>query len=173
MNWNIVKELVAKSAPLVGTALGGPAGATVGAMVANALGVEAEPVAVARAIQQDPDALLKLKQFELENEQHLRELAFKTLQVELEDKANARQAHKDSRMPAAITLMMTFIAGGLLIALFNTEIPEGNKEVAYLLLGQTVTLWVASVTYWVGTTRSSSDKSKQLLQAGVGSFQPK
>ncbi|UYM14270.1 hypothetical protein [Endozoicomonas euniceicola] len=173
MNWNIVKDLLAKSAPLVGTALGGPAGAAMGAMVANALGVESEPVAVARAIQQDPEALVKLKQFELENEQQVRELAFKTLQVELADKANARQTHKDSRMPAVITLLMTTIVGALLMALFNTELPEGNKEVAYMLFGQAVTLWGASITYWVGTTRGSSDKSKQLSQAGVGSSRAK
>lgn len=164
MNWQGVKELIGKAAPLVGTALAGPAGGTVGAMLANVLGTESDAVAVAQAIQQDPEALLKVKQFELENEQHIRELAFKTLQVELSDKANARNVHKDSRMPAVITVLMTMIVGVLLVALFRTEIPDGNQDVAFMLFGQAVTLWGASVTYWVGTTRSSSDKSRLLAQ---------
>lgn len=173
MNWQGVKELIGKAAPLVGTALAGPAGGAVGAMLANVLGTEPDAAAVAQAIQQDPEALVKLKQFEFENEQHIRDLAFKTLQVELTDKANARSVHHDSRMPAIITLLMTVIVGALLVALFWIEIPDGNKDVAFMMLGQAVTLWAASVTYWVGTTRSSSDKSKLLGQSGLGSFQPK
>lgn len=173
MDWSSIKKLVSKAAPLVGTALGGPAGGAVGAMLAGTLGVDPEPKAVAQALRHDPEALVKVRQFELENEKHIRNIAFQTLQAELNDKSNARETHKDSRMPATITLLMTGIVGALLLALFNTELPEGNKEVAYMLFGQAVTLWGASITYWVGTTRSSSDKSRQLTQAGVGSFQPK
>lgn len=173
MNWQGVKELIGKAAPLVGTALAGPAGGAVGVMLANVLGTEPDAAAVARAIQQDPEALVKLKRFELENEQHIRDLAFKTLQAELTDKANARSIHHDSRMPATITMMMTMIVGALLLALFWIEIPNGNRDVAFMMLGQAVTLWAASVTYWVGTTRGSSDKSKLLSQSGSGPFQPK
>lgn len=162
MEWNGLKKIIGKAAPLIGSALAGPAGGTVGAMLANALGTEPEADAVAQAIQQDPGALLKIKQFELENEQHLREITFKTLQVELADKANARLEHKDSNMPAIIVWLLTTIAAGLTWGMFNTEIPEANKDVAFMLFGQVVTLWGASITYWVGTTRSSSDKSKML-----------
>ena len=160
MDWKGIAKLVGKAAPLVGSTLAGPGGAVIGGMVANALGVEAEPSAVANAIKDNPDALLQLKQFELENEQQIREITFKTLQAELNDKANARASHKDSRMPAIIVWLLTFIVAGLLFALFKFELPESNRDVAFYLFGQAVTLWAASITYWVGTTRGSLLKNK-------------
>jgi hypothetical protein len=65
INWNSVKASVAKVAPLLGTALGGPSGAAVGTLVASALGVEDKPDAVARALETDPQAAVKLRELEL------------------------------------------------------------------------------------------------------------
>lgn len=161
MNWASIKETVANAAPLVGTLLGGPAGASVGALVSSALGVENSPSAVAQALS-DPSQFAELQKFELEHKAKLQDMQLQTLQAELSDKANARNNHKDSLMPSAITLIMTFIVGGLLYMLFNVELPLANQEVAYMLFGQASALWAASITYWVGTTRSSADKSKML-----------
>ncbi|MGI9278191.1 MAG: hypothetical protein ACR2PX_00965 [Endozoicomonas sp.] len=160
MDWKGISQLVGKAAPVLGTALGGPGGAMLGSMVATVLGVEETPAAVAQAVKNNPEALIKLKQFELKNEQQIREVAFKTLQTELSDKANARASHKDSKMPAIIVWLLTAIVAGLLFALFKFEIPESNQDVAFYLFGQAVTLWAASITYWVGTTRSSADKNR-------------
>lgn len=158
--WEKVADLIGEAAPLLGTALGGPGGAAIGGMIASVLGVENKPKAIADTLKNNPDALLKLKAFELENRKNIREVTFKSLQAELNDKANARAAHKDSRMPAIIVFMLTLMAAGLLWALFQFEIPGSNQEVAFYLFGQVVTLWAASITYWVGTTRSSADKNK-------------
>ncbi|WP_422134948.1 hypothetical protein [Endozoicomonas sp. ALD040] len=160
MDWKAISQLVGKAAPVLGTALGGPAGTVLGSMVANVLGVEDTPTAVANAIKNNPEALISLKQFERKNEQQIREMAFRTLQVELNDKANARASHKDSNMPAIIVWLLTAIVAGLLFALFKFEIPDSNQDVAFYLFGQAVTLWAASITYWVGTTRSSADKNR-------------
>ena len=173
MSWHGVKELIGKAAPLVGAALAGPAGGSVGAMLANVFGVDAEPLAVTRAIQQDPDALVKVKQFELENEQHIRELAFKTLQIELADKANARSVHRDSRMPATLSVMLSVMIVIIVVMLFYVDVPAGAREVLFMLLGVVVKEWGGSMQYWFGTTRGSSDKSKALSQNFIGSFQPK
>ena len=165
MDWKGIATFIGKAAPLVGSTLAGPGGAVIGGMVANALGVEPKPAAVASVIKNNPEALLKLEQFERENEQQIREIAFKTLQAELNDKANARASHKDSKMPAVIVFLLTFIVGGLLFALFKFEIPESNRDVAFYLFGQAVTLWAASITFYVGTTRSSADKNKLITGA--------
>lgn len=167
-DWGKIAKVVGKSAPLLGTALGGPAGATIGAMVANVLGVDDNPDAVAKAIEKDPEALLKLKEFEYNNEQHIREYAFKVLDAELKDKQNARGAHKDSSMPAVITVMMTVLAVLYGLGLFFLEIPEENKDMANYFGGQLIALWFASVVYWVGTTRSSSDKNKMIAKGVPG-----
>jgi len=160
MKWSDISGLVGKAAPLIGTVLGGPAGATVGAMVASALGVDAEPDAVAKAIQADPQAAVKLKQLQLENEQDLRNHAFKILNAELKDTQNARDAHKHNPMPAIICIALTVLVGAGAGLLFTMDIPEGNREIAYLLFGTLLAKWGDSIAYWVGTTRSSAEKTK-------------
>jgi hypothetical protein len=159
MNWSDIKETVASAAPLVGTLLGGPAGSAVGSLVAGALGVEESPAAVMRALG-DPDKAAELQRWAYEHQERLESIRLETLRAELADTADARKNHKDSNMPAFITVAMTLILGGLLYTLFSFEIPESNKEVAYMLFGQASALWAASISYWVGTTRSSSDKTK-------------
>jgi hypothetical protein len=65
VTWDDVKSLIGKSAPVLGGILGGPGGAAVGALVSSALGTSNTPDAVAAALQSDPNALLKLKQLEV------------------------------------------------------------------------------------------------------------
>jgi len=159
MNWSDIKEKAAMAAPLLGTLLGGPAGASVGGMVASALGVSGNPKAVLDALSQ-PKNVTQLRKWTMQHKERLEQLALDTLEAELKDKANARAAHKGSYMPAAITVLMTSIVGGLLFMLFSVELPASNREVAFMLFGQASALWGASVTYWVGTTRSSAEKNK-------------
>ena len=68
--WNgrDVGRMAAGAAPVLAGILGGPVGAVVGAagaLAASCLGVRAEPGAVARALETDPEAALKLKELEL------------------------------------------------------------------------------------------------------------
>ena len=160
MNWSEISGVVGKIAPLVGGVLGGPAGAGLGSLVSQALGVDNEPSAVAHALRTDPEAAVKLKQFELENEKDIRASAFKTLSVELADKANARDAHKHNPMPMVICISLTLMVAGGAYMLFTMQIPETNRQIAYLLFGTLLAKWGDSIAYWVGTTRSSAEKSK-------------
>lgn len=160
MNWKKLGGIIGQSAPLLGTALGGPAGATIGTLVAGALGVESTPQAVEQAVKNDPDALIKLKRFELENEQSIREHAFKILDAELNDKQSAREHHKHNPMPAVICVSLTCLIAVGVWLLFRTGIPENNQEIAYLLFGTMLAKWGDSIAYWVGTTRSSQEKNK-------------
>lgn len=73
MNWNDLKDDIGKVAPIVGTLIGGPAGAAVGSLVSSALGTENTPDAVATALQ-NPDSLLKLKQLEISHSEYLANL---------------------------------------------------------------------------------------------------
>lgn len=164
MEWSDITGLVGKYAPVVGTVIGGPGGAAVGAMVASALGVENSPKAVEKAIASDPDAALKLREFELDNEKHLREMAFKTLDVELKDKQSARIAHKNNPMPAVICVALTLLVAAGAYFLFTKAIPTDNAEITYLLFGTLLAKWGDSIAYWVGTTRSSAQKTEMLKE---------
>jgi hypothetical protein len=163
MNWNSIKETVGKVAPLAGTLLGGPAGAAVGGLISSALGVENSPDAVAAALN-DPDAVVKLKELESNERQHLLQMQLATLQAELADVHHARDSHKESKMPAFITICMTLICAGLMAGLFLVPIPPENKDILIQSYGAILALWAASVSYWVGTTRSSAEKTRMMAQ---------
>jgi len=62
--WDRVKGMVAKVAPVLGNAILPGAGGVAGALVASALGVEAEPSAVEQALAVDPQAAVKLREIE-------------------------------------------------------------------------------------------------------------
>jgi hypothetical protein len=158
MSWDKVKKLVGQSAPLLGTLIGGPAGATVGALLSTALGVENTPKSIEEAIKNDPSALIKLKELELTHKVELENLAFKTLDVELADKQDARLRHGHSIMPAVLVIvlsLMVLLAG---IAIFYSAIPEENRSLGNLIFGALLAKWGDSIAYWVGTTRSSANK---------------
>jgi len=74
MDWSSVKGIVSKAAPLLGTALGGPAGAAIGGLISSALGVDNSPDAVASELKDNPDALLKLKQLQADHQEKLIQL---------------------------------------------------------------------------------------------------
>ncbi len=158
MNWASVKDIVGKAAPLAGTLIGGPAGATVGALIANVLGVDPTPAAINSALN-NAENRTELAKWEMEHKEKLQGLALGTLEAELNDKQNARDNHFDSKMPAVIVLALTVIVAILAYTMFNEKLPEENQEMAYMLVGQISALWGASITYWVGTTRSSSQKN--------------
>lgn len=72
MKWGDIGDAVGRAAPLLGTALGGPAGGAIGAMIASLLGVEAEPAAVGGALAADPAAAAKLRELEMAHQHELR-----------------------------------------------------------------------------------------------------
>lgn len=69
--WDAIRDTVGKAAPLLGSALGGPAGGAVGSMIAGVLGVEDKPDAINKALQSDPEAAIKLQKLQQEHERKL------------------------------------------------------------------------------------------------------
>lgn len=64
MKWKDIVGVVGNIAPVLGAALGGPAGGAVGAMIATALGVDNTPDAVAEAVKTNPEAAVKLAEIQ-------------------------------------------------------------------------------------------------------------
>ena len=75
MDWKDIATQVGRAAPVLGTLLGGPAGAAVGALVSTALGVSNDPGAVQQMLVTSPDAAVKLQQIASDQAVQLQGLA--------------------------------------------------------------------------------------------------
>lgn len=105
---------------------------------------------------------MRLTEAEHEKEIKLAELTQAQLQTEADDKKNARGEHKLSLMPAMLSLLLTCFIAGIVFLLFYVEMPEGSKEVLFMLLGIVVKEWGGAMQYWFGTTRGSEEKTRLL-----------
>ena len=155
--WNTVKSLLGGAAPLVGGLLGGPAGASVGSLIASALGVEDTPEAIATELKNNPDALLKIKQLESDERIALRELSLKEMALNIDkhkanlaDVSDARVQHKGNNMPSILTLVLAVMVAGIFAALFFAKPPEGYDQVIIMMAGAVVGAFGTAVAFWMG-----------------------
>lgn len=163
MKWSDVGEKVADFAPLLGSLLGGPAGESVGALIASEYGTKSDPAEIAAKISADPNAAINLRKIELDNKTELMRIKSEVLRIETQDKQNARAEHKDSKMPAVLSIGLTLLVAFIVYLLFYVAVPTGAKEVLFMMLGIVAREWAGSMQYWFGTTRSSADKNKLLM----------
>ena len=103
-----------------------------------------------------PEMMLKNNLFK----SRMRELDNDLVATKLGDVQDARKNHKHSKMPAAICIGLSVIVAILSIALIFEPIPAANNQMLNMLIGQIVAAWMASIAYWVGTTRSSANKDR-------------
>jgi hypothetical protein len=165
MNWDKVKSLVGKSAPLLGTLVGGPMGTAV-TILASAFGTEATPDALEKAIVTDPDAVLRLRSLEDNNRTLLSQAAItseltmfeqthQTIRAELaiEDK------FKSYWRPAfgyAMVLSWLMVWGGIMYSIFDNA---ANAKLVINALADTTVLWgVALSVLGVQISKRSQDK---------------
>lgn len=102
MDWKDIAGAVGKAAPILGTLLGGPAGAAIGGIVASALGTEATPDAVSQALTVNPEAAVKLREVEATQRVKLQELAVTHAAAQLQAATqNAGDINKTMQAEAA------------------------------------------------------------------------
>ena len=84
-------SIVTNSAPVLGTALGGPAGSIIGTLISNVFGGDSkDPSSVLKNLLSDPEYQIKLQQLEMEHEQTLKSLSVKQIEIEEKDRESAR-----------------------------------------------------------------------------------
>lgn len=167
------KTLAAKGLPLIGTALGGSVGGTVAEMITNVLGLDegATEDEILKKIEADPEALLKLKQLQANKELELKRLSISEDQMYLLDTQDARKSQvereKATGKPdynlyilAWVNVIGFFLIVGILIF---AKIDANADNVLYMLLGVLATCYAKIVSYFFGSSKSSSDKTKLLI----------
>lgn len=84
MSWKSIANTVGKIAPTLGSLLGGPAGASIGTLIATTLGVENSPESVSEALRINPEAAVKLAEIESNQKIKLQELQIDLAKAQLQ-----------------------------------------------------------------------------------------
>ena len=176
-DWKDVgKSLAGNGLKLLGTVLGGPLGAKVGGMVAGALGLESDsPDAVENAIAQDPQALVKLRELEMQHKTELRKLQLEEIRLQLGDVQNARD--REIKITAStgerdinLYLLAWLVVLGFFVLvsfMYFISLPEKNIGPINQLFGAMATGFGMVLQYFFGSSKSSKDKDK-VIAAGKG-----
>jgi len=171
MEWKEAVGSIAKVAPMLGGLLLGPAGAAGGQLInmaASALGCEPSQDAIAAVVSTNPDALLKLKQLELDNQAELHAFSLKVMGLEVDDKKSARDRQVEHEKAtgksdtnlyvlAWIIIGGFFILTGLLLYFsYHGKSIEDATGVLFMLLGTLSTSFGMVVGYFFGSSTGAA-----------------
>ena len=154
MSFDKIKGIIGGLAPTIGAALGGPLGGAAAQVVASALGVDSNPRAIERAIQQaTPEQLAEIKKAELDFEARMKELDVDIFALETKDKQNARSHFaKDWTAKLIAIVMVGFFCS--YIAMITIMPPEQNSmELINLVLGYMGGLVSAVISFYFGASQ--------------------
>lgn len=177
MDWKKIGNIVGGAAPWLGSLLGGKVGESAGNLVASVLGCKPEPKAIEEAIAADPNALLKLKQAEMDHKVTLEKLAFQEKQldaeldiehrrIDTEDIQSARQrdiklkstGYRNTR--ADIMILVAFISFVLICWMINTNIGIRPEVLAIfnMAVGALLKMIGDAFQFEFGSSRGSKEK---------------
>jgi hypothetical protein len=174
-----MKSVVGKAAPLVGTALGGPAGGAVGTLVASVLGVQDDPTAVAQAIEADPRALERIKQMEIDHREELTRMNLEAETTRLAEVNKTMRAEAGSDDPYVRRWRPTFgyLTAGSWAALVGAlawsiaAAPEHAGTVSQVVAAVTPMFSVALAVLGINVHKRSQDKQVAAGQQPKGIMQ--
>lgn len=165
--WNSVKDIIGKIAPGLATALGGPlAGVATGIILAKlGMGPGEDDKAIA-ALQTDPDAILKLKLAELEFQKFLRESDIKLVELDVQDRASARNmAISIGQLPTSVlasiyTIGFFVLIFGLFSGMFS--LPSGETTLFSGLVGTLSAAQMLILNFYFGSSSGSARKDQTI-----------
>jgi hypothetical protein len=155
-------DLLKSVAPGLATAVAGPLGGAAVSMIAKKLGVEDTVEAVTKAVQNDPDAALKLREIDL-----------KELEVHAKDRDSARNREveiaKSEHAPyinkivtPALALGVTGLSFVLFAILIFVEVKPEAKDILIYILGVLSAAVTQILSYYFGSSQGSKDKSDEI-----------
>lgn len=178
MNWSDIGSMVGKAAPVVGTLLGGPAGAAVGVLVASALGTSNDPDAVNAVLAADPSALARVQELQINAKVQLQQLAVTAENNRLQAEAaqySAEALDRDSARKLAAqqprdfirpVITMTLVLGSvaIMIAVFGGWAAETLKDnnsnmMAGIIVGYWFNEMKSTLGFYFGMTKESQKQN--------------
>ena len=152
---DIVQRL-GRIAPTLAGALGGPLAGRAVEFLTRALGIQTDdPRKIEEALSSVD--IRKLKELEM---QFQLELA----RISAADRASAREreAATGDVTPRVLAVGLTISFLAVLVALMFIDIPDGSREVLYILAGALASAYMAVITYYFGSSSGSTWKNEIL-----------
>lgn len=176
MEWKDLKGIVGKAAPVLGSLLGGPAGGTVGALVSSVLGVEDDPDEVQKALEADPNLLLKLRETELEQQTQLKQMLVEAETqrlIQINETIRAELASGDkfkSYWRPLFGYIMALTWGAIMLATtYQILFEPQNSANTITALGQLSGLWgIGLAVLGINVWKRSDDKKMAFGQSPEG-----
>jgi energy-converting hydrogenase Eha subunit A len=158
----MLTELLKNVAPGLATVVAGPLGGAAVAAIAKKLGVEDTVEAVTQAIQNDPDAALKLREIDL-----------KEIELANKDRDSARNREMaistSEHAPTINKIVTPVLALGvvalsfiLFAVLIFVEVKENAKDILIYILGVLSAAVTQILSYYFGSSQGSKDKSDEI-----------
>lgn len=181
MNWSDVGNAVGKAVPLLGGLLFGPAGVAVGGIVSAALGTNNNPEDVMKAINTDPEAMVKLRQAEMDNQVQLTGLAVEAeknrlaaatndLTIAAQDRQSARQFastgdHTARNLAYMYTGMLFFtLSSHIVLMVWKVQMDPLALQVIGTLEGVLISVALGAKEFFFGSSVSEQKKSDTIEQ---------
>ncbi|MBF0121157.1 MAG: hypothetical protein HQK79_20180 [Desulfobacterales bacterium] len=164
---------ISKSAPLLGSVICNPAGAITNMIIstiASKFNTDAnKPEELVKAIQADPQSLIKLKQIEKE---YNGEIELELERIRLADTNSAREREKaifavtgkkDIHMYA---LSWVIVAGFLIFCalLMYHAFPKEQENLIFLIVGTLSSGFGTVIQYFFGSSKGSADKTQMMIR---------
>jgi len=170
--WDGVKNIIGKTAPLLANAIIPGSGGVASGLISNMLGVENDPIKIQDRLLANPDNLLKLKELETKHEERLIELSTENNKVFIQDVQNARTREIEiTKSTGKKDYNLYVLAWSVIIGFFvlcwllmKYPLPEGSNEVVFMLFGGLNAGFATVLSYFFGSSKSSSDKTKLLTK---------
>lgn len=168
-----LKRIVAKIAPQLAHALGGPlAGAAVTQISRAVLGdVQGDDDALIAAIETaTPEQILALKKAEQEFQIALRNANLEEQRIDAADRNSARRRQVDMSdwtpsVIGALIILGFFVVLGVMVA---RRLPEGTETEFSIMLGALATMTAAVVNYFFGSSAGSKEKTRLMVFGSRG-----
>jgi hypothetical protein len=163
-------DWLAKIAPLVGTALGGPLGGVAAAFIADALGLDEKTVEsvseVLSAGKMTPDQVSQIKVAEIEFQKFCRQNDIDLEKIMADDRKSAREMHISVRsiVPAMLSIGVTIGYFGVLVGMMAGALTPSDSQAMLLMLGSLSTAWGMVMAFWFGSSYGSQNKDQLLVR---------
>jgi hypothetical protein len=167
-----MNELLAKLAPLLGTAIAGPFGAIAASFIADKIGLPEKTVqAVSDALSADkltPDQVAQVKLAEIEFKKWMADNEIKREQLVFDDRKSARemQISTKSVTPSVLTWIVVVLCLSFEGLMLFGQMPKPASEIVLgRVLGTLDGALMMVLAFWFGSSNGSQNKDALLANS--------